>query len=136
MRPVWALIPGWTSAIGILIGNGLVIFLLTTRRNLRTTTNWFVLSLGVADFGVGAVRYPRLSFCSIRDETCVNEAVKVAFSIGYSFVFASVTNLCAITLDRYLAIVHPLRYATFMTKRRVALLVSAAWQFLTSFLLS
>ena len=127
MRPLWALIPGWILAVGIVIGNGLVIFLITTRPNLRTTTNWFVLSLAVADFGVGAVYYPRLSFCSIRDETCVNEAVKIAFSIGYSFVIASVTNLCALTLDRYLAIVHPLRYATFMTKRHVALLVSAAW---------
>ena len=127
MRPLWALIPGWILAVGIVIGNGLAIFLITTRPNLRTTTNWFVLSLAVADFGVGAVWYPRRSFCSISDETCVNEAVKIAFSIGSSFVFASVTNLCALTMDRYLAIVHPLRYKTFMTKRRVALLVSAAW---------
>ena len=127
MRTLWALIPGWILAVGIVIGNGLAIFLITMRPNLRTTTNWFVLSLAVADFGVGAVWYPRLSFCSIRDETCVNEAVKIAYSIGYSFVVSSVTNLCALTLDRYLAIVHPLRYATFMTRRRVALLVSAAW---------
>ena len=127
MRPLWALIPGWILAVGIVIGNGLAIFLITTRPNLRTTTNWFVLSLAVADFGVGAVWYPRLSFCSIRDETCVNEAVKIAYSIGYSFVLALVTNLCALTLDRYLAIVHPLTYVTVMTKRRVALLVSATW---------
>ena len=127
MRPLWALIPGWILAVGIVIGNGLAIFLITTRPNLRTTTNWFVLSLAVADFGVGVVYYPRLSFCSIVDKTCVNEAVKIAFSIGSSFVLASVTNLCALTLDRYLAIVHPLRYATFMTKKRVALLVSAVW---------
>ena len=127
MRPFWALIPGWILAVGIVIGNGLAIFLITTRPNLRTTTNWFVLSLAVADFGVGAVWYPRQSFCSTSDETCVNEAVKIASSIGYLFVLGSVINLCALTLDRYLAIVHPLRYATFMTKRRVALLVSAAW---------
>ena len=127
MSPLWALIPGWILAVGIVIGNGLAIFLITTRPNLRTTTNWFVLSLAVADFGVGAVWYPLRSLCSISDETCVNEAVKIVFSIGLSFVLASVTNLCALTLDRYLAIVHPLRYVTFMTKRRVALLVSAAW---------
>ena len=127
MRPLWALIPGWILAIGIIIGNGLVIFLITTRRSLRTTTNWFVLSLAVADFGVGAVWYPRLSFCSIRDETCVNEAVKFAYSFGSAFVYSSVTNLCALTLDRYLAIVHQLRYVTFMMKKRVALVVLAAW---------
>ena len=127
MRPLWAFFPGWILAVVAVVGNGLVIFLITTRRNLRTTTNWFVLSLAVADFGVGAVWYPRLSFCSIFDETCVNEAVKIASVIGVLVLNASVANLCALTLDRYLAIVHPLRYVTFMTKKRVALLVSAAW---------
>ena len=81
----------------------------------------------MADLGVGTVCSPRVSFCSIYDETCVNEAVKIAILIGILFVNASVTNLCALTLDRYLAIVHPLRYVTFLTKKRVALLVSAAW---------
>ena len=127
MRPLWAFIPGWILAVVTVVGNGLVILLITTRRNLRITTNWFVLSLAVADFGVGAVFYPRLSFCSIRDETCVNEAVEIAYLIGVVFSYASVANLCTMTLDRYLAIVHPLRYVTFMTKKRVALLVSAAW---------
>ena len=127
MRPLWAFIPGWILTVVIVVGNGLVIFLITTRRNLRTTTNWFVLSLAVADFGVGAILYPRFSFCSIRDETCVNEAVEIAFLIGSLFMYATVTNLCVLTLDRYLAIVHPLRYVTFMTKKRVAMLVSAGW---------
>ena len=127
MRPLWALIPGWILAVVTVVGNGLVIFLITTRRNLRTTTNWFVLSLAVADFGVGAVYYPRVSFCSIYDETCVNEAVGIGFLFGVLFVYASAANLCALTLDRYLAVVHPLRYVTFMKKKRVALLVSAAW---------
>ena len=127
MRPLWAFIPGWILAVLTVVGNGLVIYLITTRRNLRTTTNWFVLSLAVADFGVGAVWYPRFSFCPIRDRTCVKEAVEIAFPIGVLFMNASVTNLCALTLDRYLAIVHPLRYVTFMTKKRVAVLVSAAW---------
>ena len=127
MRPLWAFIPGWIMEVVIVVGNGLVIFLITTRRNLRTTTNWFVLSLAVADFGIGTVMYPRFSFCSIRDETCVNEAVEIAFLIGSLFMYASVTNLCALTLDRYLAVVHPLRYVTSMTKKRVALLVAAAW---------
>ena len=127
MRPLWAFIPGWILAVVAVVGNGLVIFLITTRRNLRTTTNWFVLSLAVADFGVGAVYYPRVSFCSIFDETCVNEAVKIASVIGGLVLNATATNLCTLTLDRYLAIVHPLRYVTFMTKKRVALLLAAAW---------
>ena len=127
MRPLWAFVPGWILAVVCVVDNGLVIFLITTKRNLRTTTNWFVLSLAVADFGVGTFWYPRLSFCDLRDATCVNVAVKIVFPIGVLFLSASVTNLCALTLDRYLAIVHPLRYVTFMTKKRVALLLAAAW---------
>ena len=127
MSPLWALIPGWLLVLIIVVDNGLVILLITTRRNVRTTTNWFVLSLAVADFGVGAVFCPQHLFCSVRNETCANNAVKTAYIVGSFFMYASVTNLCALTLDRYLAIVHPLRYVAFMTKKRVALLVSAAW---------
>ena len=36
-------------------------------------------------------------------------------------------NICALALDRYLAIVKPMRYVTFLNTKRVALLVSAAW---------
>ena len=123
--PLWSSIPGWILAVFTVVGNGLVIFLITTRRSLRTTTNWFVLSLAVADFGVGAVYYPSRSSCSVDVGTCVAE--KIAYAFGSLFVDAAAANLCALTLDRYLAIVHPLRYVTFMTKKRVALIVSAVW---------
>ena len=127
MLPLWTLIPGWVLTFVIVAGNAVVIFLIATRRNLRTTTNWFVLSLAVADLGFGAFYFPRYSSCWMYESKCVDEAVIVVGSIGYFFAYASVTNLCALTLDRYLAIVKPLRYVTFMTKKRVSLLVTAAW---------
>ena len=127
MRTLWALILGWSLTVTTAIGNGLVISLIWRKSSLKTTTNWFVLSLAVADFGVGALYFPRYSFCSIHDKDCVNQAVIVVFSLGAALVFASLTNLCTLMLDRYLAIVHPLRYFTLMTKRRLALLISAAW---------
>ena len=126
MRPLWVLILGWLFVFVTVIGKSLVIFLITTRRNLRTTTNWFVLSLAVADFGVGTVVwYPISTFCSKRDASCVGEVAKTVAIIGVLCRRASLTNLCA--QDHYLAIVHPLRYVTFMTKKRVVRLLSAAW---------
>ena len=127
MWPLWFQILGWLLTVIIIIGNGLVIYLITTRRKLRTKTNWFVLSLAVADFGVGATFFPRVSVCWITDETCVNYVIIIVYSIGYFVMSASVMNLCVLTLDRYLAIVKPMRYVTFMTTKRVALLISAAW---------
>ena len=126
MKFNWTWIPGLFLALFSVIGNSLVIFLISTRRNIRTTTNWFVLSLAVADLGVAVAWYPIVSFCTkAPDQTGCTD--RVASFIGRFFVSASVTNLCALTLDRYLAVVHPLRYVTFMTKKRVALLIFAAW---------
>ena len=127
MWPSWFQITSWLLTAIIIIGNGLVIYLITTRRKLRTKTNWFVLSLAVADFGVGATYFPRVSVCWITDKTCVNYVIIIVYSIGYFVMSASVMNLCVLTLDRYLAIVKPMRYVTFMTTKRVALLISAAW---------
>ena len=127
MWPLWFQILGWLLTVFIIIGNGLVIYLITTRRKLRTKTNWFILSLAVADFYFGATFFPRRSLCSIYDETCVNNVIIIVYCISTFFMFASVMNLCMLTLDRYLAIVKPMRYVTFMTIKRVALLISAAW---------
>ena len=49
----WYNILGWILAVVAVVGNGLVIFLITTKQRLHTTANWFILSLAVADFGVG-----------------------------------------------------------------------------------
>ena len=127
LLPVWAVVLGWLLTCIIVFGNGLVIFLIVTKPNLRTTTNSFVLSLALADFCVGVVYFPRRFVCSINDPSCADGVVKIGFSLAGLFIYASVTNLCVLTLDRYLAIVKPLRYATFMTKKRVALLIAVAW---------
>ena len=37
------------------------------------------------------------------------------------------TNLCSLTVDRYIAIVTPLKYAVFKTQRGHLFLISAAW---------
>ena len=73
MKPLWFQILGWPLTVIIIIGNGLVIYLITTRRKLRTKTNWFVLSLAVADFAFGLICFPNLSVCRIKDETCVTK---------------------------------------------------------------
>ena len=127
MWPLWFLILGWLLTVFIIIGNGLVIYLITTRRKLRTKTNWFVLSLAVAEFAFAPTYFPRRSVCWIYDEACANNVIIILYCISIFFVFASVMNLCVLTLDRYLAIVKPMRYITFMTMKRVVLLISAAW---------
>ena len=52
---------------------------------------------------------------------------KFSRSTMLAFMFASIATLLAITVDRYLYIVKPLRYPQIVTQRRVFLAVSGIW---------
>jgi hypothetical protein len=54
-----------------------------------------------------------------------NDKVYIAFF--WFFLHSSVTNLCTLTWDRYIAIVHPFRYNTSKTKRRPGMVILIAW---------
>ena len=42
-------------------------------------------------------------------------------------IYASGTNLVSLVLERYVAFVKPLKYLTFMTRRRVIQMVVTSW---------
>ncbi|XP_022792238.1 adenosine receptor A2a-like [Stylophora pistillata] len=112
---------GFFSILTVL-GNSLMMYLIISRKRLRNTINWFLFSLAVADLSVGLTYLPSLacesaSFCS----KCVTTPVR------WLFLNLSMTNLCALTVDRYMAIVTPLKYAKHKAKRRHVFFISAAW---------
>ncbi|EDO39552.1 predicted protein, partial [Nematostella vectensis] len=113
--------------LGVLItlGNGLVIYLVTCRSRLRNCTgNWFILSLSIADFSVGFLLIPSHVVCSLLLLHC-SWHIQVLF---YEFLlFVSVGCLCALTLDRYIAITQPLRYRLIMTRTRSLVAIATSW---------
>ena len=48
-------------------------------------------------------------------------------SFQWAFLYASVANLCMLTLDRYIAIVKPFIYVLMMSKSRIMASICAAW---------
>ena len=115
---------GWILSIITAAGNGFVIFLVAKIRRLHSSANWFVLSLAVADFIVGIAVFPSSYFCNKQSMAC-NSRVYMAFF--WFFLHSSVTNLCTLTWDRYIAIVHPLKYNISMTERHPAMVILIAW---------
>ena len=113
----------WILTASAIVGNGLVIYLVLFRRRLNSTANWLVLSLAVADFFVGATFFPYQRAC--KSEPCYRRYIQ--WLCVDVFLCASVTNLCLMTVDRYIAIVKPLKYLNVMSKRRTLLAISAAW---------
>ena len=116
--------------IGVL-GNIIVIIYTTLLIKEKTATSYLVGNLALADLLVCLTFYPIwiiefiqtiLNIDSDQDLFC-----KLSRSTLWSFLFASVTTLLAITVDRYLYIVKPLKYPLIVTKRRVFLAISGVW---------
>ena len=66
-----------------------------------------------------------LFFCHM--STGYNSEDPVIYIVRNLFAYASVINLCSLVLDRYIAVVKPLKYLTFMKRRRVIQTVSLSW---------
>ena len=121
----WFWILGWSLSALTLSGNGFIIFLVCSKRQLRTKTNAFIVSLAVADCCVGMTAVPSLFFCHM--STGCNSEDPVIYTARNLFAYASVLNLCSLVLDRYIAVVKPLKYLTFMERRHVIQMVSLSW---------
>ena len=102
----WFLILDWS--LSILTINGSIIFIVCSRRRLRTKTNAFIVSRAAADFFFGLSTVPSLFFCQECDWN------RLFYDLRNLFPFASVVNLCTLVLERYVAVVMPFKYLTFM----------------------
>ena len=106
------------------IGNGLIVYIISTRARLRRkNANRFILSLCTADLFTGLFITPAECACAYK-ETCDRQMELAMFEF---FVYASALGLCALTLDRYLAVRSPLLYQTRMPSSRVSLLITLSW---------
>ena len=113
------------------LGNLTVIIHTIFSNKEKTATSYLVGNLALADLLVCLTFYPiwiiefvqiLLNIDSDQDLFC-----KFSRSTMYSFMFASIASLLAITVDRYLYIVKPLKYPQIVTYRRVFLAVAGIW---------
>ncbi|XP_068707942.1 histamine H2 receptor-like [Montipora foliosa] len=121
----WIWIINWCLSILTITGNGVIIFLVFSKRQLRTKTNAFLVSLAVADFLIGTTAVPFFYFCEI-SKSCKGNVIWqfVVIFTRFSLCYASMMNLCSVVLDRFIAVVIPFAYLSFMTRRRVVCIIS------------
>ncbi|XP_028398881.1 alpha-1A adrenergic receptor-like [Dendronephthya gigantea] len=116
--------------IGVL-GNVIVLFYTIFMEREKTATSYLTGNLAMADLLVCLTLYPIWIVEFIQTILNIDGDQELFCDLSrstiWALLFASMATLLAITIDRYLYIVKPLKYPIIVTKRRVLLAISGIW---------
>ncbi|XP_015767843.1 PREDICTED: uncharacterized protein LOC107346550 [Acropora digitifera] len=100
---------------GSLVGNVLVILVVVLNRHMRSVTNYLIVNMAVADLLLTAINMPvTIKVIATRSIDWSVVLCKIIPFTQSVFFASSVLTLTAIAIDRFLAILYPLkRYVTF-----------------------
>ncbi|KAH9419754.1 Substance-K receptor [Dermatophagoides pteronyssinus] len=121
----------WSIIFGTMVfvaagGNIIVIWIVLTNKRMRTVTNYFLVNLSVADIMVSTLNVIFNFIYMLNSNWPFGELFcKITNFIAILSVGASVFTLMAISIDRYLAIVHPLRPR--MSRTATVIIIVIIW---------
>ena len=109
MDPIWAkILAAYMVIIGLIswCGNGVVIYIFSTTKSLRTPANLLVINLALSDFGIMITNTPMMGI-NLFFETWVLGPMMcdIYGGLGSAFGCSSIWSMCMISLDRYNVIV-------------------------------
>ncbi|NP_001191606.1 octopamine receptor [Aplysia californica] len=114
--------------VGAIFGNVLVISSVLRFGRLRAITNFFIVSLAFADLLVAILVMPFSASMEISGKWVFGRTMCDIFNANdVLFSTASIIHLCCISMDRYIAILHPLQYESKMTRPRALLMLGVTW---------
>uniref|UniRef100_A0A8D0GQ84 Olfactory receptor n=1 Tax=Sphenodon punctatus TaxID=8508 RepID=A0A8D0GQ84_SPHPU len=124
---IWISIPFCLMYVVALIGNSILLFLITKDQSLHEPMYIFLAMLAVADLMLSTTTVPKTLgvFWSLSKEISFHGCLTQMFFIYFIF-FAESAILLAMAFDRYVAICHPLRYTTVLTHSVIGKIGAAA----------
>ncbi|PNI26877.1 DRD4 isoform 1 [Pan troglodytes] len=124
-----ALVGGVLLIGAVLAGNSLVCVSVATERALQTPTNSFIVSLAAADLLLALLVLPLFVYSEVQGGAWLlsPRLCDALMAMDVMLCTASIFNLCAISVDRFVAVAVPLRYNRQGGSRRQLLLIGATW---------
>nr|XP_033780532.1 olfactory receptor 1009-like [Geotrypetes seraphini] len=114
----------------ILMGNLTIITMTCLDSRLHTPMYFFLCNLSFLDISYTSVTLPKLLDIFLRKSQHISK--NGCFAQMYFFLFSVCVEYVLLTVmsyDRYVAICHPLRYATIMDPRLCVLMAAGTWIF-------
>ncbi|XP_076460752.1 RYamide receptor-like [Babylonia areolata] len=110
-----------------LIGNGSVIYLVLSQRQMRNVTNYFIASLATSDAFMALVCIPITFITNVLVDSWPFPAWMCPFGtyVQIVVVFQNAYTLIAISLERYVAIMYPFKRR--LTIRQCCLIIILTW---------
>nr|XP_057935088.1 lysophosphatidic acid receptor 6a [Doryrhamphus excisus] len=110
-----------------LITNAVAIYIFTCSLKLRNETTTYMMNLVVSDLLFVFTLPLRVFYFINRSWPFGSVLCKVSVSLFYTNMYGSILFLTCISVDRFLAIVHPFRSRTLRTKRKAKMVCTAVW---------
>lgn len=127
---VVVVVPLFFGIIGILglVGNSLVVVVVAANPGMRSTTNILIINLAVADllFVIFCIPFTAADFV-LPYWPFGNVWCKMVQYLIIVTAYASVYTLVLMSLDRYLAVVHPITSMSWRTESHAILAIGVTW---------
>ncbi|XP_051258862.1 5-hydroxytryptamine receptor 2A-like [Dicentrarchus labrax] len=111
------------------MGNILVILAVSLEKKLQNATNYFLMSLAVADMLLGILVMPVSMVTILYDYgwPLPSDLCPIWIYLDVLFSTASIMHLCAISLDRYIGIRNPIHHSRFNSHTKARIKIMAVW---------
>ncbi|KAM6458535.1 kappa-type opioid receptor isoform 1-T1 [Liasis olivaceus] len=110
-----------------LVGNSLVMFVIIRYTKMKTATNIYIFNLALAD-ALATTTMPFQSTEYLMNSWPFGDVLcKIVISIDYYNMFTSIFTLTMMSVDRYIAVCHPVKALDFRTPLKAKIINICIW---------